>query len=122
MWKKKDQKLEFSIEDLEYIYQYMILKYDEVKFYKNVYFMLIKTKDDFFQFINVLDKNYLKNSSLIYITSETQHNKSIFSEEVNDFLNIEITPELLEYLKVKISNGKLFQKIDSQYQGLFISK
>lgn len=122
MFWKKDKKLEFTIQDLDYIYQYIVLKYDNVKFYKNIFFMIMKTKADFFAFITMLDKDYLKNSSLIYITWESQHNQSIFNKETNDFLILEINEELLEYLKVKVSNGRLFQKIDAEYNGLYKAK
>jgi len=122
MFRKKDKKLEFTIQDLDYIYQYIVLKYDSVKFYKNMFFMIIKTKTDFFAFITMLNKDYLKNSSLIYITWETQHNQSIFNKETNDFLILEINEELLEYLKIKVQNWRLFDKIDTEYNWLYKSK
>lgn len=122
MFWEKNKKLEFTIQDMDYIYQYIVLKYDNVKFYKNVFFMIVKTKADFFAFISMLNKDYLKNSSLIYITWESQHNESLFSKETNDFLMLEINEELLEYLKIKVSNGRLFAKIDKEYNGLYRSK
>ena len=84
--------------------------------------MIVKTKGDFFNFITMLNKDYLKNSSLIYITGESQHNESIFDKETNDFLMFEINEELLEYMKIKVSNGRLFEKIDREYNGLYKSK
>lgn len=122
MFFKKDKKLELTIQDLDYIYQYIVLKYENVKFYKNVFFMIMKTKTEFFDFISMLNKDYLKKSSLIYITGETQHNQSIFSKDTNEFLNYEINSELIEYLKIKIQNGRIFEKIDTEYNGLFLSK
>lgn len=122
LFRKKEEKLDFKIKDLEYMYQYIVLKYDTVKFYKNVFFMLIKTKDDFFWFINMLDKDYLKKSSMIYITWEAKHNENLFSNEVNDLLKLELNDELLEYLKTKVSNWMMFSKINREYTWLFKSK
>lgn len=121
-FKKKDKKLSFTIQDIDYINQYLTLKFDKVKFYKNIFFMIIKNKNDFFNFISILDKNYLKKSSLIYITWDDRHNKWIFNKETNDILSLEINKELLVFLKVKIQNGRLFQKIDTEYKWLFKSK
>ena len=121
-FKKKDKKLSFTIQDIDYINQYLTLKFDKVKFYKNIFFMIIKNKNDFFNFISILDKNYLKKSSLIYITWDDRHNKWIFNKETNDILSLEINKELLVFLKVKIQNGRLFQKIDTEYKLLFKSK
>lgn len=122
LFRKKEEKLDFTIKDLDYMFQYIILKYDTVRFYKNVFFMLIKTKEDFFAFINMLDKDYLKKSSLIYITWEAKHNENLFTHEVNDLLKLELNEELLEYLKVRVSNWMMFKKIDSEYNWLFKSK
>lgn len=120
--RKKEEKLDFTTKDLEYMYQYIVLKYDTIKFYKNVFFMLIKTKEDFFWFINMLDRDYLKKSSLIYITWEAKHNENLFTVEVNDLLKLELNEELLEYLKTKVANWMMFSKINREYNWLFKSK
>jgi len=89
---------------MEYIYQYIVLKYDEVKFFRTVFFMLVKNKDDFFEFINILDPEYLEKSPMIYVTESTEHNMNIFDASTNDILQLEITKELVDFMKMKISN------------------
>ncbi len=125
MWifSKKEEKLHtLSIKDLSYIYQYVVLKYNEVKFYKSLYFLLVKRRDDLFEFINVIDPEYLKKSSLLYITEDKQHNESVFDSESNYILNLDINKELVKYLKIKIDNGMVFKRIDTEYNKLFKSK
>lgn len=123
LWKdKKNERLSFNINDMEYIYQYIVLKYDEVKFFRTVFFMLVKNKDDFFEFINILDPTFLEKSSMIYVTESTEHNMNIFDSSTNDILELEITKELVDFLKMKINNWKLFAKIDTEYNWLFKSK
>lgn len=123
LWnKQRDWRLGFSIEDFEYIYQYISLKYDEVKFYRTVFFMMVKNKDDFFDFINILEPGYLEKSAMIYVTESSQHNDNIFDKDSSDLLKFEITKELIDFLEMKINNWKIFKKIDTEYNWLFKSK
>ena len=102
--KQKDEKKSFSLKDLNFIYQYLVLKYDEVRFYKNLYFLLIKRRDEIFEFISIIDPDHLKNSALLYITDDQDHNKTIFDQETNNILNFDINKEFINYLKIKLDS------------------
>ena len=122
-WRNKEEEPKsFSLKDLNFIYQYIVLKYDEVRFYKNLYFLLVKRRDDIFEFISVIDPDHLKKSSLLYITDDQENNKTIFDRETNDILNFDINKEFLNYLKVKLDNGMVFNRVDTEYKKLFKTK
>ncbi|MEA3387311.1 MAG: hypothetical protein U9Q66_02810 [Patescibacteria group bacterium] len=41
---------------------------------------------------------------MIYVTESSQHNDNIFAKETSDILTLEITKELVAYLKIKLDN------------------
>jgi hypothetical protein len=110
-----NNKVNLSVKDLEYLYQYIVLKYNEVKYYKNLFLLITKRKTEIYEFISVIDSKYLKKSAIMYVTEDVAHNNSIFSDESNDILTIDINKEFLNFLRIKIDNLKLIQRIDDNY-------
>ncbi|UFX83331.1 hypothetical protein [Candidatus Absconditicoccus praedator] len=122
-WKNKEDEVKsFSLKDINFIYQYIVLKYDEVRYYKNLYFLLIKRRDEIFEFISIIDPDHLKNSAMLYITDDQEHNKTIFDRETNNILNFDINKEFINYLKIKLDSGMVFKRIDQEYAKLFKTK
>lgn len=117
-WEKKS----FSLDDLNYLYQYVVLNYDEIKFFKNVFFMIVKRRDHFFDYISSIDDKYVKKTNFLYVTEDFQHNQTIFDKETSDLLAFDIHKELLDFLKIKIQNMTLLERIDFEYNELFKSK
>ena len=115
MFTKKDEKQSFSVTDLDYLNQYIVLKYNDIRFFKNVFFLIVKKREEIFDFIMMLDKDHVKRTAFLYVTEDIQHNSSIFNEETNDILNLEINKQLLDFLKIRIDNGRLFERIDNEY-------
>jgi len=118
---KKD-RLDLWIKDLEYVYQYIILNYNEVKFFKNLQLLISKKREEIYEFIKVIDKDYIKKTPITYVTWDDQHNSSIFDNETFNILHIDINREFLEYMRIVIDNKKLFKRIDDAYKKIFKSK
>lgn len=119
---KKNKKLELTIKDLEYIYQYIILNYNEVKFFKNLQLLISKRREEIYDFIKIVDKNYINKTSITYITSDDQHNSSIFDSDTFNILHTNINKEFIKFLRILIDNKKLFARITDSYNKLFKSK
>ncbi len=122
IFKRKEKALTLSIEDLGYIYQYIVLKYKEAVYFKNLYFLLVKRREDLFDFISQIDPEYLKKTNLVYITADMKHNHSLFDEETNNILILEINDKLIDYLRAKVDNWNVFKRIDTEFNRLFKTK
>jgi len=118
----KKEKLELWIKDLEYIYQYIILNYNEVKFFKNLQLLITKKREEIYDFIKIVDKNYINKTPITYVTADDQHNSNIFDNDTFNILHMDINKEFLEFLRIVIDNKKLFKRITDTYNQLFRSK
>jgi len=118
----KNQKMELWIKDLEYIYQYVVLNYNEVKFFKNLQLLITKKREELYDFIKIIDKEYINKTSITYVTADDQHNSNIFDNDTFNILHIDINNEFLEFLKMTIDNKKIFKRITDTYNQLFKSK
>ena len=119
---KTNQKLELWIKDLEYLYQYIILNFNEVKFFKNLQLLITKKREEIYDFIKIVDKNYVNKTSITYVTADEQHNNNIFDTDTVNILHIDINKEFIEFLRIIIDNKKLFKRITDTYHQLFKSK
>ena len=119
---KKNQKLELWIKDLEYLYQYIILNYNEVKFFKNLQLLITKKREEIYDFIKIVDKDYINKTPITYVTADDQHNSSIFDNDTFNVLHMDINREFLEFMRILIDNKKLFKRITDTYHQLFKSK
>jgi hypothetical protein len=120
--RSKQEKIKFDIKDLEYLYQYIILHYNTIKYYKNLQLLIVKKREEIFDFIKILDKNFIKKSALVYVTEDVRHNFSVFDSETYELLYTPITKELIDYLRITIDNKKLFKRIDTTFKGFFKNK
>lgn len=118
----KNKKLELWIKDLEYLYQYIILNYWEVKFFKNLQLLITKKREWIYDFIKIIDKEYINKTSITYITADDQHNSNIFDSDTFQILHMDINNEFLEFLRIVIDNKKLFERIVTNYNKLFKSQ
>jgi DNA-binding transcriptional regulator GbsR (MarR family) len=119
---KKNQKLELWIKDLEYLYQYIILNFNEVKFFKNLQLLITKKREEIYDFIKIVDKEYINKTPITYVTADDQHNSNIFDADTFNILHMDINREFLEFLRIVIDNKKLFKRITDTYNQLFRSK
>jgi len=119
---KKNQKLELNIKDLEYIYQYIILNYDEVKFFKNLQLLITKKRENLYDFIKIVDKDYINKTTITYVTADNQHNSNIFDADTFKILHMDINREFLDFLRIVIDNKKLFKRIKDTYNQIFKSQ
>ena len=119
---KKNKKLELWIKDLEYIYQYIILNYNEVKFFKNLQLLITKKREEIYDFIKIVDKDYIKKTPITYVTWNDQHNSNVFDADTFNILHMDINKEFLEFMRILIDNKKLFKRITDSYNQLFKSK
>ncbi len=118
----KKEKLELSIEDLEYLYQYIILNFNEIKFFKNLQLLISKKREAIYDFIKIIDKEYIKKTSITYITADDQHNSNVFDNDTFNMLHMDINEEFVVFLRGIIDNKKLFKRIKSSYFQLFKSQ
>ena len=118
----KNKKLSLSIQDLEFLYQYIILNFNEVKFYKHLQLLISKKREEIYDFIKIVDKDYLKKTALTYVIDDDQHTSSLFDADTFNILHIDINAEFLEFMRILIDNKKLFKRINDTYKKLFKSK
>ena len=119
---KKNQKLSLWIKDLEYLYQYIILNYNEVKFFRNLQLLISKKREEIYDFIKIIDKNYIKKTPITYVTWDNQHNNSVFDFDAYNLLSLNINKQFIEFLRIIIDNRKLYERIKTSYNKLFRSK
>jgi len=119
---KKSNRLELWIKDLEYLYQYIVLNFNEIKFFKNLQLLISKKREEIFDFIKIVDKEHIKKTAITYVTGDDQHNSSIFDNDTFNILHIDINDEFIEFMRILIDNKKLFKRITDTYKQLFKSK
>ena len=122
MNKNQNEKLELWIKDLEYLYQYIVLNYNEIKFFKNLQLLISKKREEIYDFIKIIDKDYINKTPITYVTADDQHNSNIFDLDSFNILHMDINKEFLVYLRTIVDNKNLFRRIETSYNKLFKSK
>jgi len=119
---KTNKKLSLSIADLEYLYQYIVLNFNEVKFYKHLQLLIAKKREEIYDFIRIVDKDYIKKTALTYVIDDDQHTSNLFDNDTFNILHIDINSEFLDFMRILIDNKKLFKRVQDNYKKLFKSK
>jgi len=84
--------------------------------------LITKKRESIYDFIKIIDKEYINKTPITYITADDQHNSNIFDNDTFQILHMDINNEFLEFLRIVIDNKKLFERIVTNYNKLFKSQ